>query len=157
MKLLIIILISTNLISCTRIHDQEAFTDNEYSLIYLCLEPYKKTDSNRIYYITSTPMSQWNEIGLKDFSDEFYQKIEKNGFNLKKSSYAKYENGKILDKKSGKRQWMIWLNLKKINEFEYEVEEGVWSCPMGGGGGRNLFEFKNGIWMLKKRYENWVS
>ena len=108
---------------------------------------------NRINFITTTPMEEWGETGKwSTIPSDKLESMPVAATHLA-ADKAYLKDGHVLEKGTDAKAWMKWISVKKwINENEVEVEEGVWCCPLGGGGSTTIYTKINGNWQVKKTW-----
>lgn len=113
---------------------------------------------DRIYFITTTPMSKWGETGDWSTIPADQMKQFPNAAKYRPASEAHLKDGSVLEKGTDASAWMKWISVKRwISDTEVEVEEGVWCCPLGGGASTTIYEKIDGEWTVKQRGSGWVS
>ena len=133
--------------------------DRDFEIMEYVLRRWPDLGTNRVYYLTTTPMRQWGGTGnWQDLPDSFHKKIADLPVTYHKASEALLSNHWVVDRKTGSGGWMLWVTVKKwISDTEVEVETGVWSAPLGGGANTAIYEKVGDDWRIKKLGESWVS
>ena len=116
-------------------------------------------DDSRVYFLTPTPMDRWGSRGeWARFSDEFHERISDLPIKYRPASGAYLLSGTVRCRGSHGRAWLRWVAILQWNsDTEAVVEEGVWSCPLGGGVDTNVWERVEGVWRIKESKGGWVS
>jgi hypothetical protein len=131
----------------------------DHDIIRYVLEQDKEQSSDRIYFLTITPMDQWGESGSwQDAPAALLDAIPtlKTKYRLANGAYLK--QGRVLEKGTDKEAWMKWVAIKRwLTDSEVEVEEGTWSSPLGGGSVSVIYKKVDGKWMFKKFSKAWIS
>ena len=131
-------------------------SDKELSLIKLVAEGWKPIDG-RVYFLTATAFKDWDG-GLKNYESRVYQDLKNAGIAFGLGTETTFnDKGRVIEKTSGKECWLTWISLKGIDSDTIEVDSGVWSGPLGGGGGVETYQYRQGRWMAIKREVFWVS
>jgi len=111
-------------------------------------------------FLTITPRpddrSEWK---WKDLPDDFYRRISDLPVRFRKASEAYIDRGQYVREKGTHAEgWMHWITIKKwLSEEEVEVETGLWSRQLYGGGKTYILEKKSGKWSIKKSVRLWVT
>ena len=64
----------------------------------------------------------------------------------------------VEDPATGKRSNIHWAGVKAwVSETKVRVETGVYSGPLGDGGGTSVLELRDGVWTLADTEDFWVS
>ena len=133
----------------------------DVEIIQHVLQSDSSNSTDRIYFLTVTPMSDWSEAG--DWSDPpqiLIDYVSPSGNKYRPASGALLKEGSVLQRGSNRKAWMKWITIKQwISDTEVKIEEGVWCCPMGGGVTTSVYEKVDGKWKWKSRGdgENWIS
>jgi len=116
-------------------------------------------ETDRIYFLTITPMDQWSDDGKwRDLPPEFHKRISDLAINYRPASQAHLRDGSVFERRTNATAWMQWITIKRwISPSEVEVEEGVWCCPLGGGAHTTIYKKENGRWEIKQLGPGWVS
>ncbi len=135
--------------------------DRDVEIIQFVLESHSSDPNDRIYFLTLTPMSEWDEVG--NWSDPPQVLIDfasSTGNKYRPASGAFLKEDSVLERGTNRKSWMRWITIKRwISDTEVEIEDGVWCCPMGGGVSTIIYEKVDGKWKWKSKGngENWVS
>lgn len=139
--------------------EEIVLTDRDLDIIRHVLEQDDDHPSDRIYFLTVTPMDQWGENGVwQDVPASLIDEMPaiKDKYRLARGAYLK--QGRVLERGTDKEAWMKWVAIKRwVSDSEVEVEEGVWCCPLGGGASTVTYERVDGKWSIKSLGELWVS
>jgi hypothetical protein len=138
-------------------YDSEWNNRNEDIYRYL-LANLREPTADRIYFITTTPMSEWGDTGSWTTipSDKLTSAPNASRYRAANGAYLK--DGRVLEKGTDAEAWMQWISIKRwINDNEVEVEDGVWCCPLGGGASTTIYKKVDGKWQIKEQGESWVS
>ncbi|WP_146523606.1 hypothetical protein [Stieleria varia] len=113
---------------------------------------------DRIYFITTTPMSEWGDDGDWATIPEVELSANPKASQYRPANEAHLADGHVLENGTDAKAWMMWFSVKRwISETEVEVEDGVWCCPLGGGASTITYEKIDGKWKVKDYGESWVS
>jgi hypothetical protein len=113
---------------------------------------------NRIYFITTTPKSEWGESGNWQTIPADDMKSFPEAALYRPASEAHLKDHRVLENGSDAEAWMHWISVKRwLSDTEVEVEEGVWCCPLGGGASTVIYEKVDGTWRIKELGRSWVS
>jgi hypothetical protein len=121
-------------------------------------EPYP-IGIDRTYFITCTPMNAWGDLGdWITLPESLHVKVQRNSHLYLPAHEAMFREGHVLDVSTSQKAWMRWITITKwISDSEVEIETGIWSCPLGGGGRTEIWEKIDGAWKKTKSLNNWVS
>lgn len=108
------------------------------------------------------------ETDWKDPPPDFFKRLSDLPYKFKPVSQARMpkdgemESPKrfrgVEDPTTGKRSWIYWVEIKRwVTDTKVRVDIGVWSGPLGGGGGIYVFELRDGKWVLTDMKGGWVS
>ncbi|MCA8993078.1 MAG: hypothetical protein KDA69_08530 [Planctomycetaceae bacterium] len=114
--------------------------------------------SDRIYFITTTPMAQWTDSGGWDVipAEELAQFPAASKYRPADEAFMKGSD--VLVKGTNAEAWMHWISVKRwVSDTEVEVEKGAWCCNLGGGAAVVIYEKVDGKWHIKKLGPGWVS
>jgi len=113
-----------------------------------------------IDFLTTTPMpknpSEWK---WEDLPDEFHRRISDVPVRFRKASEAYLDGGQCVRQKGTNADgYMHWVTIKRwFSDDEVEVETGLWSRQLHGGGKTYILEKKAGTWSIKKHVGLWVT
>jgi len=115
--------------------------------------------SDRIYFLTCTPMSEWDRLkGWVRLPEIFHQRIADIVPPYLPADGAYVSDGDVFQSGTDREAWMQWICIKRwISDKEVEVEDGVWRCNLGGGASSGIYEKVDGKWRFKKSTGGWVS
>lgn len=135
--------------------------DRDVEIIQFVLESHSSDTRDRIYFLTPTPMSEWDEVGnWSDPPQKLIDSVSSNGNKYRPASGAFLKEGSVFQRGTNRKAWMRWITIKRwISDTEVEIEDGVWCCPMGGGVMTSIYEKIDGKWKWKAKGngENWIS
>lgn len=116
-------------------------------------------DDSRIYFLTPTPRTRWGDRGhWARFSDHFHARIKDLPIKYRPASGAYLLGGSVRSRISHQRAWLQWVSIIRWNsDTEAVVEEGIWSCPLGGGASTCVWERVDGVWRRKEDIGGWIS
>ncbi len=139
--------------------ENPSLSKRDAELIRFLLREHDRPADDRIYFLTTTPMSKWGETGdWRPLPDSFMRSISTLKTKYRPANEAELKNGFVLEKNSAKESWMRWITIKRwISDTQVEVENGVWCCPLGGGASTITYEKVDGQWRIKALGEMWVS
>ena len=134
-------------------------TDRELEVIRFVLNSDDDRHGDRIYFLTTSPMSNWAEAGnWKALPAGFHRSIVELQTKYKSANEAYLVDGHVREKSTAAPAWMKWITIKQwISPTEVEVESGVWTGPLGGGASTVVYEKVDGTWRLKSSAGGWVS
>lgn len=134
-------------------------SDRDQEITEFVLRRHAREAGDRIYFLTTTPMKEWGVHGAwVSLPDSFHERIADLPIKYRRASEAVLTDGIVYERSSGKPSWMKWVTIKRwISDTEVEVEWGVWSCPLGGGGATVTYEKVTGEWQIKGLRQSWVS
>jgi hypothetical protein len=113
-----------------------------------------------IDFLTTTAMpknpSEWK---WKDLPDKFHRRISDLPVRFRKASEAYLDGGQCVRQKGTNADaYMHWVTIKRwISDDEVEVEMGLWSRQLYGGGKTYILEKKSGTWSIKRHLRLWVT
>lgn len=115
--------------------------------------------SDRVWYLTVTPMDDWGEHGSwLTLPGEFHETIADIAPGYRPASEAYLRNSHVRQKWTSARAWMRWVTINRwISDTKVEVEEGVWTGPLGGGAATVIYEKVDGEWRLENHVGSWTS
>ncbi|MBI1311512.1 hypothetical protein GC176_09410 [bacterium] len=117
-----------------------------------------KPSRDRIYFVTTTPMTEWGDTGEWETIPEDEIQAFPDAALYRPASEAYLKDDNVLEKDTDAAAWMQWMSvISWISDTEVEVEEGIWCCPLGGGASRKTYEKVNGEWTVKDYGPSWVS
>lgn len=133
---------------------QENITDRDIEIIMFLL----KGRSSAGCFLTLTPMFQWGETGeWQDIPEPLRDALIKDSIEYRPANAAYLEKGRVMEKTSKSSGRMRWVTIRRwISETEVEIEEGVWTAPLGGGGSIAVYKKVKGTWRRTKS-SRWVS
>ncbi len=132
----------------------------DLDLIEFILREHASPSSDRIYFLTVTPMSEWKEGSQwQSLPESFHKRISDLPIKYGRASDATYGSDHRVRQASTKaKAWMQWVTIKKwLSDTEVQVEEGVWCCPLGGGASTTTYKKRDGKWKVEKVGKCWVS
>ena len=93
-----------------------------------------------------------------EYYERFHDAINNLQIKYRPASEAYLERSRVLVKNTNQPAWMRWITIKRwISDTEVEVEDGVWTAPLGGGATTIIYKKVKGKWQLKSIKDNWVS
>ena len=133
--------------------------DQDFEIVRFVLAEHDDSPSDRIYFLTPTPMNEWGDNGSwAELPRSFHESISQLHVKYRPAGEAYLKEGRVLEKGMNAEAWMRWITIKRwISENEVEVENGVWCCPLGGGAGTTTYEKVDGKWQFKSTGPGWVS
>ena len=134
----------------------EKITAKDVGLYKHILMSLEEPPSERIYYITLSPMSAWGEGGdWKPLPAELSDHISDS---YRSAANARFKNGSVHPDNSDEQAWMQWITILSWDDEDTAVvEEGVWCCPLGGGASESTYRKVDGEWKQIDYGGGWVS
>ena len=135
-----------------------SLTAREAALIEAIVRKNHYGDASRIYFLTPTPRRRWSGGTWQAFPADFHARISNLPHPYRPAREAFLWAHTVRSRRTLRQEWMSWVTVKKwISDTQAEVEVGVWCCPLGGGAGVEIWEFRDGKWKFKSRERRWVS
>ena len=110
-------------------------------------------------YLTPTPKRLWGHKACwQRYPEAFHARL----LNLQ-AKYAPADGaylllGSVRSRTSQQRGWIRWVSIIEwISDTEAVVEDGVWSCQLGGGASTDVWEYKDNEWQFRESRDNWTS
>ena len=134
------------------------WNDRNADIYRFLLSKLDAPDADRVYFITNTPLAHWGDdpnwsIIPKNELDKFA-----NASLYQSANDAHLRSGLVLQNGTNTKGWIRWISVRRwISDTEVEVEQGVFSGPLSGGGEINTYEKIDGVWKLKSSGFSWVS
>jgi len=116
--------------------------------------------TDRIYFLTNTPMGEWFEHKRWNrLPNEFHRKIsDLTPAYLPADGAYINRRGSVFQRGTNREAWMQWIFIRRwISDTEVEISNGVWRCSLGGGGHSAVYRKIDGHWQFDRSLGNWVS
>ena len=110
-------------------------------------------------YLTPTPQRRWG-VGAcwQRYPESFHARLSNLQAKYVPADGAYLLFGSVRSRTSQQRGWIRWVTIIEwISDTEAVVEDGVWSCQLGGGAFTYVWEYKDGEWQFKELRDNWTS
>jgi hypothetical protein len=126
-------------------------TDRDVEIIEYVLRETPDSPDERIYFLTVTPKGDWGERGSwQALPADFHARVADLSPHYLPASNAWLSRNCVLQRGTNAEAWMRWITVTRwISASEVEVDEGVWRCPLGGGGRTTVYEKRDGKWRMK--------
>ena len=118
-----------------------------------------RPDAERIYFITHTPPSHWNnDVRWSEIPRDELDRFPNASLYMSANEAHLDDEGCVRQNETARQAWMQWISVRRwISDTEVEVETGVFTGPLGGGGQISVYEKAGDTWKLKSTGFSWVS
>ena len=134
------------------------WNDRNADIYRFLLSQLDAPSADRIYFITNTPRSHWDDKANWSVIPQSELEQFPNATLYHPADNAHRYKGHVRQNETNAAAWICWISVRRwISETEVEVEQGVYSGPLSSGGQIEIYEKTNGSWRLKSRGFSWVS